>query len=146
MCKEKIPAEVLQVFNGHARSWQIALQHKKKIKFESVDDHKYVLLVVEEYSSYTAVFPLHTKRKTSDVVLTYVKKIETLAGRDIVAVHTDGGLEFSRALTALEKDGVNLSTTTPYSPSRNGLAERTHGVIIESAHSCILEVKLLQFY
>lgn len=35
---------------------------------------------------YTAVFPLHTKGEAFDVLLTYVKKIEKQAGRDIFAV------------------------------------------------------------
>lgn len=119
------------------RIGRLHVDTKGKVNVESADGHRYFLTVVEEYSRFTKAFPLRSKSEASDTLLRYIKRFEKQSGYTIAAVHADGGSEFTRAFEALDRDGVETSTTTTYTPESNGLAERTHGIILSMARTVL---------
>lgn len=54
-----------------------------------------------------------------------------------MAVHTYYGTEKVRVIDLLNFQDVYATTTNTYRPESNGLDERTHGIIIPLARSCI---------
>ncbi|CAI7807710.1 unnamed protein product [Closterium sp. NIES-54] len=80
---------------------------------------RYFLLVVDDYSRYTTVFPLHCK----------------------------GGGEFSsdllRAFCRLE--GIRQTFTLPASPQKNGIAERRIGMVMDVARTSMIHAAAPHF-
>lgn len=112
---------------------------KGKIQSASVDGHHYFLTVVDEFSRHTAVIPIRTKGEASDELMDYVTRFERQTERKVKSVHSDGGSEFTKAFKSLNRQGVSTSRTTPYTPQSNGLAERSHGIILSMARTCLSE-------
>ncbi|CAI7878174.1 unnamed protein product [Closterium sp. NIES-53] len=81
---------------------------------------RYFLLVVDDYSRYTTVFPLHSK---------------------------DRGGEFSsdllRAFCRLE--GIRQTFTLPASPQQNGIAERRIGMVMDVARTAMIHAAAPHF-
>ncbi|CAI7734656.1 unnamed protein product [Closterium sp. NIES-54] len=79
----------------------------------------YFLLVVDDYTRYTTVFPLRSK------------------GQDLpdLRLHSDRGGEFSSDLLRdfCHGEGILQSFTLPASPQQNGIAERRIGLVMEVA-------------
>ncbi|CAI7744568.1 unnamed protein product [Closterium sp. NIES-53] len=77
----------------------------------------YFLLVVDDYTHYTTVFPLRSK------------------GQDlhVLRLHSDRGGEFSSELLRefCRGESILLSFTLPDSPQQNGIAERRIGLVME---------------
>nr|GFA06414.1 hypothetical protein [Tanacetum cinerariifolium] len=46
------------------------------MRVESVNEKRYVLVVVDDYSRYTWVFFLHSKDEASDVIISFIKKTQ----------------------------------------------------------------------
>ncbi|CAI7859194.1 unnamed protein product, partial [Closterium sp. NIES-54] len=89
------------------------------------DQERYFVLVVDDYTRYTTVFPL--RRKFS---------------RDFpfLRLHSDRGGEFSSDLLAefCQDKGIVQSFTLSASPQQNGIAERHIGLIMEVAHTSMI--------
>ncbi|CAI7836116.1 unnamed protein product [Closterium sp. NIES-53] len=78
---------------------------------------RYFLLVVDDYTRHTTVFPLRSK------------------GEDlpVLHLHFDRGGEFSSDLLRdfCRREGILQSFTLPASPQQNGVAERRIGLVME---------------
>ncbi|GFS86163.1 retrovirus-related Pol polyprotein from transposon TNT 1-94 [Trichonephila clavipes] len=93
---------------------------------ESQGGNKYFLSIIDDYSRKVTVFPIRNK---SDVFLTFIrfqKRAERFLSKKVIAVRTDGGLEFCNKdmdnfLTEL---GIKHEITNSYTPEMNGVAER----------------------
>ncbi|CAI7891220.1 unnamed protein product [Closterium sp. NIES-54] len=88
---------------------------------------RYFLIVVDDYSRYTTVFPLRRKA-------------------DVPTRHHRGG-EFSstRQERLCEGRGIILSYTLPASPQQNGVAERRIGLVMEVALTSMCHANAPQF-
>ncbi|CAI7885950.1 unnamed protein product, partial [Closterium sp. NIES-54] len=93
---------------------------------------RYFLLVVDDYSRYTTVFPLRSKGEVTEVLIDWISgarcQLSESFGSDlpVLRLHSDRGREFSsdllRAFCRLE--GIRQTFTLPASPQQNGIAER----------------------
>ncbi|CAI7788827.1 unnamed protein product [Closterium sp. NIES-53] len=85
---------------------------------------RYFLLVVDDYTRYTTVFPLHSK------------------GEDLLVLrlHSDRGGEFSSDLLRdfCRGEGITQSFTLPASPQQNGIAEHRIGLVMEVARTSMI--------
>ncbi|CAI7912355.1 unnamed protein product, partial [Closterium sp. NIES-53] len=85
---------------------------------------RYFLLVVDDYTRYTKVFPLRCK------------------GQDlpVLRLHSDRGGEFSSNLLRdfCRGEGILKSFTLPHSPQQNGIAERRLGLVMEVARTSMI--------
>ena len=82
------------------------------------------------------------KDEASTGIIQYISFFERQTGTSVLALHSDGGTEFKRAQKELKDKGVIITTTTPYTPPSNGLAERSQGSLLTGARSVLSESKL----
>ncbi|CAI7924831.1 unnamed protein product, partial [Closterium sp. NIES-54] len=97
---------------------------------------RYFLLVVDNYSRYTTVFPVPSKGEVTEVLIDWIRsarrQLSESFGTDlpVLCLHSDRGGEFSsdllRAFCRLE--GIRQTFTHPASPQQNGIAERRIGM------------------
>ncbi|CAI7882545.1 unnamed protein product [Closterium sp. NIES-53] len=103
---------------------------------------RYFLLVVDDYTRYTTVFPLRIKGQVVDVLISWIRTVRLQLcerfGQDLLVLrlHSDRGDEFSSNLFRdfCRGEGILQSFTLPDSPQRNGIAERRIGLVMEAAH------------
>lgn len=77
--------------------------------------------------------------ETSELLLCFVTRLEKQSGYYIESIHLDNGTEFHRAFDEMDRKRVDVSNTTEYTSESNGLAERTHRVIMSLACTCLQE-------
>ncbi|CAI7869325.1 unnamed protein product [Closterium sp. NIES-53] len=90
---------------------------------------RYFLLVVDDYTRYTTVFPLRSK------------------GPSCPGLHPDRGGEFSSDLLRdfCCGEGITQSFTLPDSPQQNGIAELCVGLVMEVARTSMIHVAAPHF-
>ncbi|CAI7860531.1 unnamed protein product [Closterium sp. NIES-53] len=102
---------------------------------------RYFLLVVDDYTLYTTVFPLRSKGEVSAVLIPWIRtvrlQLSERSGMDlpVLRLHSDRGGEFSFDLLRYicRGEGITQSFTLPDSPQQNGIAERRIGLVMEYA-------------
>ncbi|CAI7871783.1 unnamed protein product, partial [Closterium sp. NIES-54] len=100
---------------------------------------RYFLLVVDDYTRYTTVFPLRSKGEVVDVLIPWIRAVRLQLrerfGQDlpVLCLHSDRGGEFSSNLLRdfCRGEGILQSFTLPDSPQQNGIAERRIGLVLE---------------
>ncbi|CAI7860791.1 unnamed protein product [Closterium sp. NIES-53] len=101
----------------------------------------YFLLVVDDYTRYTTVFPLRSKGEVPGVLIPWIRAVR-LQLRDrfredllVLHLHSDRGGEFSSDLLRdlCRGEGILQSFTLPASSQKNGVAERRIGLVMEVA-------------
>ncbi|CAI7812257.1 unnamed protein product [Closterium sp. NIES-54] len=100
----------------------------------------YFLLVVDEYTWYTTVFPLRSKGEVVDVLIPWIRAVRLQlherfrADLPVLRLHSDRGGEFSSNLLRefCRGEGILQSFTLPDSPQQIGIAERRIGLVMES--------------
>ncbi|CAI7885674.1 unnamed protein product, partial [Closterium sp. NIES-54] len=114
---------------------------------------RYFLIVVDDYSRYTTVFPLHTKGAIPDVLIPWISRAR-LQLRErfrsefpVLRLHSDRGGEFSSDLLAVycAEHGIRQSFTLPASPQQNGVAERRIGLVMEVARTSLVHAAAPHF-
>ena len=84
---------------------------------------------------YCWIFPLHNKSNVARVFGKYKAYIENLLQTKIKIIRTDGGGEYVSYLfqSILTTSGIHHQKSCPYTPEQNGIAERKHRHIVETA-------------
>ncbi|CAI7757403.1 unnamed protein product, partial [Closterium sp. NIES-53] len=107
---------------------------------------RHFLLVVDDYTRYTTVFPLRRKGKVVDVLILWICTV-CLQLRErfrqdllVLRLHSDRGGEFSSDLLRdfCRGEGILQSFTLPDSPQQNGIAERRIGLVMEVARTSMI--------
>ncbi|CAI7881249.1 unnamed protein product [Closterium sp. NIES-54] len=114
---------------------------------------RYFLIVVDDYSRYTTVFPLRTKGEVPDVLIPWIRRARLqLSERfhsdfPVLRLHSDRGGEFSSDLLAAycAEHGIEQSFTLPASPQQNGVAERRIGLVMEVARTSLIHAAAPHF-
>ncbi|CAI7834731.1 unnamed protein product [Closterium sp. NIES-53] len=107
---------------------------------------RYFLIVVDDYSCYTTVFPLRTKGEVPDVLILWIRASRLqLSERfhsdfPVLRLHSNRGGEFSSDLLAAycAEHGICQSFTLPASPQQNGVVERRIGLVMEVARTSLI--------
>ncbi|CAI7773559.1 unnamed protein product, partial [Closterium sp. NIES-54] len=113
----------------------------------------YFLLVVDEYTRYTTVFPLLSKGEVVDVLIPWICTVHLQLcerfGQDLplLRLHFDRGGEFSSDLLRefCRREGIRQSYTLPDSPQQNGIAERRIGLVMEVARTSMIHAAAPHF-
>ncbi|CAI5955849.1 unnamed protein product [Closterium sp. NIES-64] len=103
---------------------------------------RYFLLVVDDVSRYTTVFPLRSKGDVTEVLIDWIcaarLQLRQSFGSDlpVLRLHSDRGGEFSSGLLRAycRARGIRQTFTLPESPQQNGIAERRIGMVMDVAH------------
>ncbi|CAI7795212.1 unnamed protein product [Closterium sp. NIES-54] len=114
---------------------------------------RYFLLVVDDYTRYTTVFPLRSKGQVVDVLIPWIRTVR-LQLRErfsqdlpVLRLHTDRGGEFSSDLLRdfCRGEGILQSFTLPDSPQQNGIAERRTSLVMEVARTSMIHAAAPHF-
>ncbi|CAI7734546.1 unnamed protein product [Closterium sp. NIES-53] len=100
---------------------------------------RFFLLVVDDYTRYTTVFPLRSKGQVVDVLIPWICTVRLPLckrfGQDlpVLRLHSDRGGEFSSNLLRefCRGEGILQWFTLPESPHENGIAECRIGLVME---------------
>ncbi|CAI7890572.1 unnamed protein product [Closterium sp. NIES-53] len=114
---------------------------------------RYFLLVVDDYSRYTTVFPLRSKGEVTEVLIDWIRaarlRLRERLGSDfpVLRLHSDRGGEFSSALLGAfcRAQGIRQTFTLPASPQQNGIAERRIGMVMDVARTSMIHAAAPHF-
>ncbi|CAI7810337.1 unnamed protein product, partial [Closterium sp. NIES-54] len=114
---------------------------------------RYFLLVVDDYTRYTTVFPLRTKGEVPDVLIPWIRATRLQLHErfrtelPVLRLHSDRGGEFSSNLLAAfcAEHGIRQTFTLPASPQQNGVAERRIGLVMEVARTSMIHAAAPHF-
>ncbi|CAI7756407.1 unnamed protein product, partial [Closterium sp. NIES-54] len=114
---------------------------------------RYFLLVVDDYSRYTTVFPLRSKGEVTEVLIDWIRaarlRLRESFGSDfpVLRLHSDRGGEFSSALQGAfcRAQGIRQTFTLPASPQQNGIAERRIGMVMDVARTSMIHAAAPHF-
>ncbi|CAI7784744.1 unnamed protein product, partial [Closterium sp. NIES-54] len=114
---------------------------------------RYFLLVVDDYSRYTTVFPLRSKGEVPGVLIVWIRGTRRQLGANfgsdlpVLRLHSDRGGEFSsdllRAFCRLE--GIRQTFMLLASPQKNGIAERRIGMVMDVARTSMIHAAAPHF-
>ncbi|CAI7779827.1 unnamed protein product [Closterium sp. NIES-54] len=114
---------------------------------------RYFLLVVDDYSRYTTVFPLRRKGEVTEVLIDWMRgarrQLSESFGSDlpVLRLHSDRGGEFSSDLLRAfnRAEGIRQTFTLPASPVQNGIAERRIGMVMDVARTSMIHAAAPHF-
>jgi transposase InsO family protein len=101
---------------------------------------RYFVTMVDGFSGYCDVCPVHLKSQIPHVVIGKLREWERHTGEKVQVRRSDRGMEF------LNKDvkgfcleeGVVMETCVPYTPEQNGVAEQTNRTVKEKARTMLV--------
>ncbi|CAI7866551.1 unnamed protein product [Closterium sp. NIES-54] len=114
---------------------------------------RHFLLVVDDYSRYTTVFPLRSKGEVPEVLIDWIRgarrQLSERFGSDlpVLHLHSDRGGEFSSDLLRAfcRAEGICQTFTLPASPQQNGIAERRIGMVMDVARTSMIHAAAPHF-
>ncbi|CAI7821525.1 unnamed protein product [Closterium sp. NIES-54] len=108
---------------------------------------RYSLMVVDDYSKYTTVFPLAKKSKVTSTLIRWLMATEGTHGSRVHCLHSDCGGEFRSGILDrfCSEQGITQSWTLPKSPQQNGVAERRIGLVIKIARTSMIHARTPHF-
>ncbi|CAI7879917.1 unnamed protein product [Closterium sp. NIES-54] len=114
---------------------------------------RYFLLVVDDYSRYTTVFPLRSKGDVAGVLIDWIRaarlELRESFGSDfpVLRLHSDRGEEFSSARLGAfcRAQGIRQTFMLPASPQQNGIAERRIGMVMDVARTSMIHAAAPHF-
>ncbi|CAI7787420.1 unnamed protein product, partial [Closterium sp. NIES-53] len=114
---------------------------------------RYFLLVVDDYTRYTTVFPLRSKGEVSSILIPWIRSVRLQLserfGQDlpVLRLHSDRGGEFSTNLLRdfFRGEGTTQTFMLPDSPQQNGIAERRIGLVMEVARTSMIHAAAPHF-
>ncbi|CAI7801264.1 unnamed protein product [Closterium sp. NIES-54] len=114
---------------------------------------RYFLLVGDDYTWYTTVFPLRSKGEVSAVLIPWIctvrLQLRERFGQDlpVLCLHSDRGGEFSSDLLReiCRGECIRQSFTLPESPPQNRIAERHIGLVMEVARTSMIHAATPHF-
>ncbi|CAI7896131.1 unnamed protein product, partial [Closterium sp. NIES-54] len=114
---------------------------------------RYFLLVVDDYSRYTTVFPLRSKGEVPEVLIAWIRgACRQLSDRfgsnlSVLRLHSDKGGEFSFELLRAfcRAEGIRQTFTLPASPQQNGIVERRIGMVMDVACTSMIHADAPHF-
>ncbi|CAI7799787.1 unnamed protein product [Closterium sp. NIES-54] len=114
---------------------------------------RYFLLVVDDYSRYTTVFPLLSKGEVPEVLIDWIRGARRQLCESfgsyllVLRLHSDRGGEFSSDLLRAfcYSEGIRQTFTLPASLQQNGIAERRIGMVMDVARTSMIHAAAPHF-
>ncbi|CAI7740771.1 unnamed protein product [Closterium sp. NIES-53] len=114
---------------------------------------RYFLLVVDNFTRYTMVFPLRSKGEVLDVFIPWIRAVRLhLRERfrqdlPVLRLHSDrcGGFSSDLLRDFCRGEGFLQSFLLPASPQQNGIAERRIGLVMEVARTSMIHAAAPHF-
>ncbi|CAI7933396.1 unnamed protein product [Closterium sp. NIES-54] len=95
---------------------------------------RYFLLVVDDYSRYTTVFPLRSMGDVTEVFIDWIR-----------SAHRGGDFSSDLLRAFCRVEGIRQTFTLPASPQQNGIAERRIGMVMVGARTFMIHAAAPHF-
>jgi len=111
------------------------------ITTESSDNHKYILVILDDYSNFVCTFILRTKSEATRKLKEWILWSENCLGMKLKILNSDNGGEFlNKDLDAyLKGKGIEHRLTIPYTPQQNGKVERMNQTLMNRTRCVLLD-------
>nr|GEX18770.1 hypothetical protein [Tanacetum cinerariifolium] len=118
------------------------------MRVENINGKRYVLVVVDDYSRFTWVFFLRFKDEASDVIISFIKKIQVNLKLQVQCVRTDNGTEFKNKTLAkfFDEVGITQQFSAARAPQQNGVVERRNRTLVEATRTMLTFANLPLFF
>ncbi|GJS13383.1 retrovirus-related pol polyprotein from transposon TNT 1-94 [Tanacetum coccineum] len=105
------------------------------MRVQSINEKKYILVIMDDYSRFTWVKFLRSKDKTPEFVIKFLKQIQVGLNKTIRYIQTYNVIEFvNQVLTDFyESVGIFHQKPVPRTPQQNGVLERQNRTFVEAA-------------
>ena len=109
------------------------------MKNETMNNQKYVLVIIDVFTRYMFVKLMKTKGEATTHLLNQIKLCQTQTELKLKRLHSDGGKEIVNVEMSefLKNNGTQHTHTTPHTPQHNGIVERANRTIMEMAKSML---------
>ncbi|KAI0501901.1 hypothetical protein KFK09_016846 [Dendrobium nobile] len=100
---------------------------------------RYYLLIIDDYSRYSWIFPLLFKSDVMHTFINFIKLIENQTNHKVKTIRTDGGGEYMhhQLQQYFTSKGIQHQVSCAYTPEQNGVSERKHRHILEMARTML---------
>nr|GEU63379.1 retrotransposon protein, putative, unclassified [Tanacetum cinerariifolium] len=104
------------------------------MRVASINEKKYILVIVDDYSRYTWTLFLRSKDETPKVLKEFLTMIQRNLQAQVITVRTDRGTKFlNKTLnTFFKEEGFEHQTSTDRTPEQNGTVERQNNADVPS--------------
>lgn len=99
----------------------------------SVQGSRYYILFKDDFSGFRVGYFIKNKSDAFECFKLFASKIKNKFGTQIKYLHVDNGGEYCNLdfKQFLDKNGIELETTAPYTPEQNARAERDNRTVME---------------
>ncbi|GJS87733.1 retrovirus-related pol polyprotein from transposon TNT 1-94 [Tanacetum coccineum] len=117
------------------------------MRVQSINENKYILVIVDDYSRFTWVKFLRSKDETPEFVIKFLKQIQVGLNKTVRYIRTDNGTLFvNQVLTELyESVGIFYQKSVSRTPQQNDIVERQNCTLVEAARTMLIFFKALMF-
>nr|KAJ0188860.1 hypothetical protein LSAT_V11C900465450 [Lactuca sativa] len=115
-----------------------------KYRTPSISKASYFFTIVDDFSRVVWAFLIKHKHEASTCLIGFHKMVQTQFGKQIKWIRCDNGGEFvsNRMRDFYSREGIVLETTCPHTPQQNGVVERKHRHLLETASALRFEANL----
>ncbi|GKE51549.1 retrovirus-related pol polyprotein from transposon TNT 1-94, partial [Tanacetum coccineum] len=110
---------------------------------ESINEKKYILVIVDDYSRFTWVKFLRSKDEAPNAIIKCIKNIQVRFNATVRNVRTDNGTKFVNQTFCdfYENVGISHQTSVARTPQQNGVVERQNRTRMEAACTMLIFLK-----
>ncbi|GJZ09548.1 retrovirus-related pol polyprotein from transposon TNT 1-94 [Tanacetum coccineum] len=110
------------------------------MRVESINEKKYILVIVDDYSRFTWVKFLRSKDEAPDAIIKCIKNIQVHLNATVRNVRTDNGTEFVNQTLRDFYENVSIShqNSIARTPKQNGVVERQNRTLVEAARTMLI--------
>ncbi|GJR52733.1 retrovirus-related pol polyprotein from transposon TNT 1-94 [Tanacetum coccineum] len=110
------------------------------MRVESINEKKYILVIVDDYSRFTWVKFLRSKDEDPKAIIKCIKNIQVRLNATVRNVITDNGTEFVNQTLRdfYENVGISHQTSVARTPQQNGIVERRNQTLVEAARTMLI--------
>ncbi|GKA20495.1 putative RNA-directed DNA polymerase [Tanacetum coccineum] len=115
-----------------------------KYRTPSLTRANYFLTIVDDFSRSVWVFLLEHKDQASICLVDFHKMVKVQFEKNIKRIRCDNGGEFvsNKMIDFYAREGIVLETSCPHTPQQNGVVERKHRHLLETARALKFEANL----
>jgi transposase InsO family protein len=90
------------------------------IAYISINDNKYGLVIIDDYSRFTCLFFLQHKGETQEVLKKFLKRAQNKFDVKVKKIRSDNDTEFKNTQVEnfLDEEGIKYEFLAPYTPQQ----------------------------
>nr|GFB12365.1 hypothetical protein [Tanacetum cinerariifolium] len=118
------------------------------MRVASINGKRYILVIVDDYSTYTWTYFLRSKDETPEVLIDFLRLVQRGLQAQVRVARTDKGTEFlNQTLHAyFAAEGILHQTSVARTPEQNGVVERQNRTLVEAARTMLSAAKVPLFF